>query len=162
MRNFGPDIRLRFLLALAFLTLGPAGEAQQRIDSATPAEHRASRSVGEGVFSAKQAERGEAAYAAPCGRCHGFKLNGAPDDPDMFSTPPIAGAKFLRKWDGRSIGALFDYTRATMPANNPSFLSDQDYIDLIAYMLAVSGLPAGAEELEPDPRVLERITISAK
>jgi len=116
-------------------------------------------SIHDGVFTEAQAERGKAAYSAPCGWCHGRRLNGAPDDPDMESTPPIARAKFLRNWDGRSLAALFVYVRETMPTNNPASLSDQEYIDVIAYMLSVSGMPAGDGELPPDPAALAGITI---
>ena len=78
------------------------------------------------------------------------------------SAPPIAGAKFLRNWEGRSLAALFEYTRATMPEDNPSYLSDREYADLIAYMLAASGIPAGSEPLEADPRRLARLSIPGK
>ena len=116
-------------------------------------------SIGEGVFTAAQAQRGQAVYEGPCGRCHGKRLDGAPIDPDMFSTPPVAGAKFLSKWNGRTLAALYDYTRATMPENNPGFLSEQEFIDIIAYMLSVGGLPSGRGELEPDRKVLARIVV---
>ena len=45
-------------------------------------------SVWDGVFTEEQASRGQAVYPGPCGTCHGRRLNGAPDDPDMLSTPP--------------------------------------------------------------------------
>lgn len=123
------------------------------------AEARAATSIWDGIYTEAQAKRGEYLYPGPCGKCHGAKLNGAPDDPDMFSTKPIAGRKFLRDWDGRSLGALFEYVRATMPANNPGFLSDREYADLIAYMLFVTGAPAGSGELQPDPGELAVIEI---
>ena len=69
-------------------------------------------SVWDGVFTEAQAKRGQAVYPGPCGTCHGRRLNGAPDDPDMRSTPPLARAKFLRDWEGRSLATLFEYTRA--------------------------------------------------
>jgi mono/diheme cytochrome c family protein len=116
-------------------------------------------SVWDGVYSEAQARRGAAVYEAPCGKCHGYRLNGAPDDPDMISTQPIAGPKFLRDWDGVSLAALYAYTRATMPANNPGFLSDGEYADLLAYMLFVSGAPAGENELSSDPGRLTGIVI---
>ena len=116
-------------------------------------------SVWDGVFTLAQAERGEAVYAGPCGRCHGVRLDGAPDDPDMFPSPPIGGWKFIRNWEGRTLGTLYEYTRATMPANNPGFLSEQEFVDLLAYMLRVSGTPAGSAELEPDAGRLDRIVI---
>lgn len=116
-------------------------------------------SIWDGVYTAAQAARGEALYAEPCGRCHGQRLNGAPEDPDMLPAPPIAGPKFLRAWDGRTLAALFEYTRRTMPALNPGYLSDREFADLLAYMLAASGAPAGAEALAPELAALARTVI---
>jgi mono/diheme cytochrome c family protein len=116
-------------------------------------------SIWDGVFTIEQARRGLVAYTGPCDRCHGYRLDGASDDPDMLPTPPVAGPKFLRVWEGRSLAALFEYTRATMPANNPGFLTAQEVVDVIAYMLLVSDVPAGDVELGPEPRNLARITI---
>lgn len=116
-------------------------------------------SVWDGVFTEAQATRGEAVYPGACGLCHGRRLNGAPDDPDMRSTPPLARARFLRIWEGRSLAALFEFTRATMPENNPGSLADQEYVDVMAYMLTVGGMPAGDEELRPDARSLARVVI---
>ena len=118
-----------------------------------------SESVWDGVFTEAQAERGRAVYPGPCGLCHGRRLDGAPDDPDMRATPPLARARFLRIWDGRTLATLFEYTRATMPEGNPASLADQEYVDIIAYMLSVSGMPAGNEELQPDPQSLARFVI---
>jgi mono/diheme cytochrome c family protein len=116
-------------------------------------------SVRDGVYSEAQARRGEFVYPSVCGRCHGRSLDGAPDDPDMFSTPPIAGPKFLREWSGRSLASLYEYTRTTMPAINPGSLSDQEFADVVAYLLRVSGFPPGAVELRPDPGELAAIVI---
>jgi mono/diheme cytochrome c family protein len=120
---------------------------------------QASASIWDGVFTVEQARRGQTAYTGPCDRCHGYKLDGASDDPDMLPTPPAAGRKFLRAWEGRSLAALFEYTQRTMPANNPGFLTTQELVDVIAYMLLVSGAPGGDTELGAEPGGLERITI---
>ncbi len=116
-------------------------------------------SVWDGVFTESQATRGQAVYPGACGICHGRRLNGAPEDPDMRSTPPLARARFLRVWEGRSLATLFEYTRATMPEDNPNSLTDQEYVDVIAYMLTVGGMPAGAEELRPDAQSLARVVL---
>lgn len=116
-------------------------------------------SIWDGVYTEAQAERGEADYTGVCSSCHGRRLDGAPDDPDMKSTPPVARAKFLREWDGQTLATLYEYTRATMPVNNPGFMSDQQYIDIVAYMLASSNMPAGEEELPTDPASLAHIVI---
>lgn len=124
--------------------------------AAEPAGDQAS--IWDGVFTAEQATRGEAAYDA-CTKCHGRRLNGAADDPDMKSTPPLARAAFLRVWNGRTLATLFEMTRSTMPQNNPGSLTDQEYVDLIAYMLSVSQAPAGDTELPVDSAALGRIVI---
>ena len=116
-------------------------------------------SVWDGVFTEIQAERGRAVYAGACGLCHGRRLNGAPEDPDMRSTPPLARARFVRSWNGRSLATLFEYTRATMPEDNPGSLTDEEYVDVIAYMLSVGGMPAGEAELPPDLGRLARVVV---
>jgi mono/diheme cytochrome c family protein len=116
-------------------------------------------SVWEGIFTEAQAKRGQAVYSGACGMCHGRRLNGAPDDPDMRSTPPLARAKFLRDWEGRSLATLFEYTRATMPEGNPGSLTDEEYVDVISYMLSVSRMPVGDDDLRPDPQSLARTVI---
>ncbi|HJR70370.1 MAG TPA: cytochrome c [Gammaproteobacteria bacterium] len=132
--------------------------------SAAPgaAQTTTSVSIWDGVFTVEQARRGQTAYTGPCDRCHGYKLDGASDDPDMLPAPPAAGPKFLRAWDGRSLAALFEYTQRTMPANNPGFLTTQELVDVIAYMLLVSGAPAGDTELGAVPRDLARIVIEQR
>ena len=77
----------------------------------------------------------------------------------MRSTPPLARARFLRNWDGRSLATLLEYTRATMPEDNPGSLTDEEYVDVIAYMLSVGGMPAGETELRPDLGRLARVVI---
>ena len=46
-----------------------------------------------------------------------------------------------------------------MPEENPNSLTQQEYVDVIAYQLSVSGLPAGEDELETDPYSLARVVI---
>ena len=114
-------------------------------------------SVWDGVFTEAQAARGRAIYSGACALCHGRRLNGAPDDPDMRSTPPLARARFLRVWEGRSLAALYEYTRATMPEDNPSSLTEQEYVDIVAYMLSVGGMSTGDDELQTDAQSLARV-----
>ena len=119
-------------------------------------------SVWDSVFTEAQATRGRQVYAGACGLCHGRRLNGAPDDPDMRSTPPLVRARFLREWQGRSLAALFAYTRLTMPEDNPGSLTDEEYVDVIAYMLSFGGMPAGDDELPTDARSLAHIVIGQR
>lgn len=115
--------------------------------------------IWDNVYTPEQAERGAAAYRGPCGICHGTRLNGAPDDPDMRPAPALARERFVRNWDGRSLATLFDYTRSTMPQSNPGYMEDQTYVDIIAHMLATTGAEPGDEELTPDRARLGSIMI---
>lgn len=138
--------RIAKIAAIAVL-LGLSEGLPADVDGTTAAEAQA-------AVSGDQARRGEALYPSICGRCHGYKLDGAPDDPDMLPAPPLAGPKFLRKWQGADLAALFDYIRSTMPALNPGSLSDEEYVDVLSYMLAVGGISPGLDRLDPDSRAL--------
>jgi len=148
---------IRVLAAAVVIALG-SGAARCDEPEATSGR-TTNTTIWDGVFTEAQSARGEFVYPAVCGRCHGYKLDGAPDDPDMFSTPPIAGPKFLRNWNGVSLAALYEYTKAAMPAINPGSLSDQEFVDVVAYTLSVSGAPPGPAELEPDAEALTGILL---
>jgi cytochrome c len=118
-------------------------------------------SVWSGVYTAAQNKRGEEIHAAACAVCHGPRLNGA-GQPEMPPSPAIAGATLLRKWSGQTVAALFVVVRHTMPPDAPGTLTDQQCIDAIAHMFAVTGMPAGQKELPPDSKALANILIEAK
>lgn len=117
--------------------------------------------IADGVYSAEQAQRGKGVFDSVCARCHGIKGNGA-GDPEMVAGPPVARGSFLRKWESNSLGALFEYVRTTMPTDNPQSLSDQQYVDAIAQMLALSNLPTGEDELPTEVESLDHIIIEVQ
>lgn len=118
-------------------------------------------SVWSGVYTAAQGKRGEEIHADVCAMCHGPRLNGAGQS-EMPPSPAIAGTTFLRKWSGGNVAALFAYVRQTMPPDSPGMLTDQQSIDAITHMFAVSGIPAGNRELPTDASVLTNIVIEAQ
>ena len=118
-------------------------------------------SVWSGVYTAAQNKRGEELHADVCAMCHGPRLNGAGQS-EMPPSPAIAGAGFIRKWTGRNVAALLVYVRHTMPPDGPGTLTDQQSLDAVAHMLAVSGMPAGARELPLDPGALANIVLDAQ
>jgi cytochrome c len=155
-------VKVAFLACLvhgAVLGLIPIAAAQQSGVEAGTAVPRVS--VWSGVYTAAQNERGEELHSGACAHCHGSRLNGA-GQPDQPPSPAIARATFLRKWGGRTVAALFAFVRKRMPPDNPGSLTDQQSIDAIAHMLAVSNIPAGGKELPPDPKTLEGIVIEAQ
>jgi cytochrome c len=118
-------------------------------------------SVWSGVYNAAQSKRGEEIHADVCVMCHGRQLNGA-GAPEMPPSPAIARNALLGKWKGQSVAALFVIVRHTMPPDAPNTLTDQQAIDAIAHMLAVSGIPPGNRELPADPKALANIMIEAQ
>ena len=118
-------------------------------------------SVWSGVYTAAQNQRGQALHADVCAMCHGPWLNGAGQS-EMPPSPAIAGTTFLRKWAGRNVAALFLYVRQTMPTDTPGTLTEQQTLDAIAHMFAVSKVPAGDRELPLDLKALANIVIEAQ
>lgn len=114
---------------------------------------RPANSVRDGVLTLEQAIRGEAVYARSCSRCHGEDLAG------WIETPPLAGSTFRRKWNGRTLAELYGFVSVNMPRNRPGTLDPQTYIDVIAYVLQMSGYPVGRQELAADAAALAAIRI---
>ena len=113
------------------------------------------RSVWDGVYTADQAKRGEAAYSTNCASCHGDQLNGG----EM--APPLAGGEFMSNWNGLTVGDLFDRIRSTMPATKPGSLTREVNADIVSYILAFNKFPAGDHELPHQTEVLKQIKLEA-
>lgn len=112
-----------------------------------------SRSVWDGVYTKEQATRG-ALTSGLCTQCHGDSFQGDP-------APPLTGPDFLAKWDGRSVGDLFELIRQTMPDDDPGALSGQQYADLLAYIFSLNKFPAGSMELADAAEPLTQIRFEA-
>lgn len=142
----------------AFDTVSEA-EAEELLATVEPPEETVARSIWEGVYTEEQAQGARLIYQGACASCHGTRLNGAPDAADMQPAPPLAGTAFMRSWKGSTVGSLFEFTRASMPISNPGQFTDQQYINIIAYMLSRHGAPAGDTALSTDVAQLNDILI---
>lgn len=109
----------------------------------------------DGVYTSEQADRGQRAYERECGTCHGVDLRGGE------TSISLMGRDFMQYWRQESLGVLYGVIQETMPEDDPGRLSRQQTVDLIAMMLRANRLPAGDEELEPDPDVLFDILLTA-
>jgi alcohol dehydrogenase (cytochrome c) len=109
----------------------------------------------EGVFTATQASRGAVAYAKSCASCHGQHLEGT-------TSKPLAGPRFTSKWaDGKhTIDDLYFVVRTQMPYGAPSTLTNQQYIDVVAFMLQSNGYRAGTKELVANSTSLKALKIT--
>jgi mono/diheme cytochrome c family protein len=114
-----------------------------------------SRTVWDGVFTKKQADRGKELYTTHCSECHLGTLLGS----DM--TPPLVGGDFLSNWTDSTLGDLFERIRKTMPMNKPGSVPRDAIPDILAYILSANKLPVGDTELSHDTQVLKKIRIEA-
>lgn len=133
------------------VVFGLTGLAQQ---GTAPQPANTARSVWDGVYTTNQAKRG-ALKSGLCTQCHGDNFVGGP-------APQLAGEDFLTRWNGRTLGDLFDVIRLTMPDEDPGALPREQYADLVAYILAVNKLPAGTTEvgIQTEPLKLIRIDVT--
>jgi mono/diheme cytochrome c family protein len=114
------------------------------------------KTTWDGVFTADQAKRGEATYAAQCSSCHGPDLSG-----DGFA-PPLTGTEFSSNWGGLTVGDLFDRIRISMPPSNPGSVTADQKADILAYLFDQNKFPAGMDELKGDVAALKQIAIKTE
>jgi mono/diheme cytochrome c family protein len=100
------------------------------------------KTVLDGVYSADQALRGQAAYTANCSSCH-------LDDLTAYRGA-LHGKAFLENFQEDNLESLFRITKSTMPRDSPASLPDDTYLDIIAYVLQVNSYPPGDETLRMD------------
>lgn len=103
------------------------------------------RSTKEGVYNREQWTRGRDLYAGLCAGCH----------PASTHTGPA----FTKSWAGKQLAELFGFLRERMPKNEPGSLSEQEYVDVMSYMLRLNGMPQGADEMPADSVALTKIRI---
>ncbi len=109
----------------------------------------------DGVFTSAQARRGRRVYNQNCASCHGQGLRGG----EM--APSVAGSDFIVFWTELPVGALFERIKVTMPEDGPGRLSDEEYTDVVAYMLDRNDYPSGDAELPADKAEMDKIMIVA-
>lgn len=105
----------------------------------------ASDGAGADAAAQSQLARGQALYVQYCFACH---LPGSVG-PEL-TREVLAGMGTAR--------TLFNFIRTAMPQNAPGSLTDQEYWDILAHMLAETGLlPAG---IRPGPETADTIRLA--
>lgn len=106
------------------------------------------------VFADAQAQRGQNLYEKRCASCHGAQLSGG-------SSVPLAGRRFMEKWGqgNHNVDELYFITRTQMPYGAAGTMTNQQYIDVVAYLLKANGYKAGDRPLPMDAAALKKIII---
>ena len=115
----------------------------------------AGQAPGEGVYTAAQAESGRAIYEDRCAVCHQSNLQGS------FEAPQLAGDSFLLFWADLSPGDLLFRISRSMPPGQAGSLTDEEYLDVVAYLLQANGAAPGGAALAEDATVAIGTAISA-
>ncbi len=101
-----------------------------------------------GFYLTRQADAGRAAYLSHCASCHLPELGGRNEAPEL------AGPNFIRAWGARTTSDLFAFIRATMPPGDRGNLGDENYVNLVAFLLSANGARAGSQPLTAADRVV--------
>lgn len=132
-------VRTSWVPVLAVVAWAAAAPVSAQSASSGP------RSVLDSVYSEPQADRGEVVFDDVCSSCH--------------AASQFRGDTFSMNWTRRTLRDLYRLIRSSMPQDSPGRLSDQEYIDVVAYLLQLNRYPAGEAELAPDEDALRRIRI---
>src|SRR5215813_229610 len=100
------------------------------------------RADGTGWYAPPQVAQGRWEYSQKCGACHGQQLEGA-------GAPAVKGKGFIERWNGKKLSELYEFVHGDMPLGLGASLPSQEYADIVAYLLAQNGLPAGTERFTP-------------
>ena len=126
-------MNVRIILSMLALTLCAAANAEPR-------------TVNDGVYTKDQAKVGEELYAAQCLICH---------DKKYFR--PV-----LKRWEGQPLGILYTVMSTSMPESNPGFMTEKEYVDILAYILSLSRYSAGDTELDYQNGALDEVIVEAR
>ena len=110
-----------------------------------PAPTEAAPTTAAASFSAAQAGRGRTVFDGACSSCH--------------STGDFRGNSFIYSWRQRTAWNLYRQVVETMPEDAPGSLRDEEYIDIVAYILELNGHDAGDGELAATEESLGQIPV---
>jgi hypothetical protein len=140
----GVSVALSVLVFVVTLAAEMIAADGTRLPAQEPTAAPPKISVKDKVYTKAQADFGKDAYK-DCVKCHALD-----DAAAKLEGPPLAGEKFLTKWDGKTVFELAMNIRLNMPPDGSFVVEEQAAADLIAYLLQVNGFPDGERTLKAD------------
>ena len=115
------------------------------------------RTIWDGVFTAEQAAAGGSLYTQYCQGCHGKTGRGTPGGPG------VTGANLNKKWEETSLLDFWTFAHTNMPPGAAGRIgSEQDYVNIVAYIMDMHGAEPGESELVWNEEQLGNIYIVRK
>lgn len=101
------------------------------------------KTTNDGIYSKAQADAARPQFDKLCAECHAFTVAAKKQAKDL----PLGDEPFLKKWEGRGLEELATIIVTTMPNDGSAIVSDEETLNLLAYILQRNGYPAGAAPL---------------
>ena len=104
----------------------------------------AQKTTNDGIYSKAQADAAKAPYVKLCSECHAFTVAALKQPKDL----PLGDEPFLKKWEGRTLDELLTLIVTTMPNDGSAVVSDEEALNLLAYVLQQNGFAPGKAPLD--------------
>mgnify|MGYP004454665425 CR=1 FL=1 len=101
------------------------------------------KTIADGVYTEEQAAAGQPIFEERCSACH---------NADFYKTA-------LSNRNNQPLVFLFEEILGTMPMDMPGSLMDEDYQNVLAHILQITGFPAGEEPLDYYGGSMETVVI---
>lgn len=106
-------------------------------------------------FEQAQIAHGKALYSSSCAKCHGAQLQG-------MTAPALQGPSFAPASNSHlTVGGIFSYMATNMPADRPGKMKDQDYADIMAFLLMSNGYKPGGAKMTADSARASTLPLNA-